>query len=68
VTQESGQADILAAAVRIYRAWEAENMLDGDEPSTAGPSAVKDLVGAILALPQRNAPVAEKDTYGQPAR
>lgn len=59
--ESPGQADMLASAVRVYRAWEAENMLDGDEPSAAGPSAVRELVRALLDLAKGDAMVPKKD-------
>ena len=61
------QADTLTAATRIYRAWEAENMLDGDVPSTAGPSAVEELVLALFRVAQINPPVLEEGSHGDPA-
>jgi hypothetical protein len=58
---------MIEAAVLVYRAWESENMLDGDVPAMAGPSAVKELVSAVLTLAEWDASVAEKHPNSHPS-
>ena len=69
-SDKAGQAATLAAATRLYRAWEAENMLDGAEPSPAGPHAVERLMSGLLSLfgPKANSPLLKKHPDSKPAR
>ena len=57
------------ASIALYRAWEAENMLDSDEPSPAGPAAVDRLLFGLFRLwqAQVNAAINEELPDGHPA-
>ena len=60
----TGQADVITDATRIYRAWEAEYMLDGEEPSPAGPSAVDKLIVMLLGVAKHHPAIREELSNG----
>ena len=57
----------LHAGVEFYRAWEAEHMLDGETPSTAGPTAAETLILGLFRIAKINTPVLEERGHGDPA-